>query len=94
MTIENPFSAAIKYLASDLDVLLRLGCGEDDLDVMSCRAGLRVLEAAGKVDKKLTEKVLSAMWQAYQEHRYFILGEGEAYANLFIILSALPDKEK
>jgi len=39
----NPYEEAIEYLRYDI--------GDDDPDIMSVRAAIRLLEAAGKVDK-------------------------------------------
>jgi len=43
----NPYDAAIGYLRYDI--------GDDDPDIISVRAAIRLLEAAGKVDQSALE---------------------------------------
>jgi len=63
MTKQNPFDAAIKGMEMDL-AILRGGPGTKDRDdtVIQYEAVIRLLEAAGKVDKELAIKTLRRLY--------------------------------
>ena len=81
---EGKFDAAIRilgYYSQDLGDLT-------DSEVEDTRAAIRLLEAAGKVDKDEAQTFLRA-W--YEENGLKVPGEREAYNHIRRFLAALPD---
>jgi len=55
--MSNPFNLALKYLRDDLAVLRALDYRDDDPDVASCVAAIRVLEAARRFTAEDKERL-------------------------------------
>ena len=76
--MSNPFAAAITLLKGCLEDCGQNGFGGDQIESM--RASLRVLEAAGKVDKE--DKELAIHWME------------DDYSTIRALLAALPEVKK
>jgi hypothetical protein len=59
----------------------------------SCQAAIRVLEAAGKVDKERLADGLEELWGVYMDERGTYGDMKKIVGDLDALLEALPDKE-
>lgn len=92
---KGPFDAAIDVLegGEHVDYWVRIGCGRE------LTSAIRVLEAAGKVDKGRAIRTLATLLLVYTESGRIIpaleqaLKDG-AVREIRVLLEALPDKEE
>ena len=87
MSNHNPFYAAINYLAVMADKDFANGAPH----LGSCRAAIRVLEAAGKINKKELSEVMDA--QEVIEGFAWVNKDRE-YQDLCDLIASLPDEKE
>jgi len=88
MSEKKPFDAAIKILFGYTDY----GTGTiGEVKGRSCEAAIRVLEAAGKIDKN---KALSRIGEVYDYQIALGAVRDEVWGEIRALLESLPEKEQ
>ena len=85
----NPFAAAINYLRGSYGLMSASEYQKEKPDIESA---IRVLEAAGKVDKERFIEGIDEANQFGRLHRNVMSGYGLFIEDLEAIAAALPDK--
>ena len=89
MSEKEPFDAVINELRGVIGEAEETGIWDDLIG--ECKAAIRVLEAAGKIDKN---KALSRIGEVYDYQIALGAVRDEVWGEIRALLESLPEKEK
>jgi hypothetical protein len=87
---QGPFDAAIKSLRTNIDLVVLHDFFTEPENIISYRAAIRVLEAAGKTDRN---KALSRIGEVYDYQIALGVVRDEVWGQVRALIDALPEKD-